>query len=458
MIQTLLSRARRVACAGGWACGLACGAGAAGQTTPMIPAAPQAEARFGASVAGVRDLNGDTRGDVLIGAPLEDLPNGFVNCGRVFVYHGTSGALLRTIDPPNRQPNGNFGWSVAGLDNINGDTLGDFIVGAPREHPGTTPLNAGRAYVFNGANGALIRAVKSPMEQAGSLFGWSVAAVPDVNGDGRTDYLVSAPGERVGTRDGAGRVYLFSGQTGVLLRIFFSPVFEENGNYGWSVAGVPDVNGDGRGDVLIGAPREDPGTTPTDAGRVYLYSGATGALLRVFASPNQRADGHFGWSVSGIPDLNGDARGDIVIGAPGDAPGVSPARSGRAYVYSGATGVFLRTLFSPNNQLNGEFGRVVVGLMDATHDGRGEVIVSAPGEKVGTLAGAGRVYVYNGATFALFRALESPNVEAGAQFGAAAAAVPDVNFNATGEVLAGAPLENPGTAPANSGRAYLFRN
>lgn len=454
MIQTWLSRARRGACAGGLACGLA----AQAQTFPMIPATPQAEARFGQAVAGVRDLNGDTRGDVLVGAPLEDLPNGFANCGRVFVFHGISATLLRTIDPPNRQVNGNFGWSVAGLDNINGDALADFIVGAPREHPGTTPLDAGRAYVFNGANGALIRAVKSPLQQQGSLFGWSVAGVPDVNGDGRTDYLVSAPGERVGTRDGAGRVYLFNGQTGVLLRIFFSPVFEENGNFGWSVAGVPDVNGDGRGDILIGAPREDPGTTPADAGRVYLYNGATGALLRVFASPFQRIDGHFGWSVSGIPDLSGDARGDLVIGAPGDAPGVSPARSGRAYVYSGATGVFLRTLFSPNNQLNGEFGKVVAGLTDATGDGRGEVIVSGPGERVGTLAAAGRVYVFNGVGFSIFRTLESPNVEAGAQFGAAAAAVPDVNFNSTGEVLAGAPLENPGTAPANAGRAYLFRN
>jgi hypothetical protein len=262
-----------------WVCGTILAVGlpsAVAQTTQLPPPTAQLNARFGTTVAGVKDVNGDTRGDALIGAPYEDLAGGFTDAGRVYVYLGTTGEVLRTIDPPNKQPGGLFGWSIAGLDNINGDAFGDFIVGAPKQHPGATPLDAGRAYVFNGNTGAMIRAIKSPMEQAGSLFGWAVAAVPDVNADGRTDYLVSAPGETVGPRSGAGRVYLFDGKTGVLKRIFFSPVFETDGHFGWSVAGVPDTDGDGKGDVLIGAPNEDPGASPDDSGRVYLYSGATG--------------------------------------------------------------------------------------------------------------------------------------------------------------------------------------
>jgi hypothetical protein len=162
--------------------------------------------------------------------------------------------------------------------------------------------------------------------------------------------------------------------------------------------------------------------------------------------------------VAGVPDLNDDARGDILIGAPGDSPGASPAKSGRAYLYSGKTGVYLRTFFSPNFQAGGEFGTVVSAVNDATGDSRGDVIVSAPDETVAGLADAGRVYVFNGNTGALYRTIISPNNQEGGHFGAGMNGTPDVNFNWRGDVLVGAPEEKFGAGPAKSGRAYIVRN
>ncbi len=111
-----------------------------------------------------------------------------------------------------------------------------------------------------------------------------------------------------------------------------------SGYFGESVAGVPDADGDGRGDLFVGAPGEDPGTSPTSAGRAYLFSGNTGAPLFELQSPNEEFQGSFGYSVAGVPDTDGDGRGDLLVGANQEDPGASLRNAGRAYLFSGASG------------------------------------------------------------------------------------------------------------------------
>src|SRR5690606_9663376 len=147
-----------------------------------------------------------------------------------------------------------------------------------------------------------------------------------------------------------GRAYVFSGATGVLLYALVSPNEEDDGRFGGSVAGVPDLDGDGRGDLLVSASGEDPGVSPTSAGRVDDFSGATGALLQTLASPNEEQYGIFGGAVSGTPDLDGDGVGDLLVGAPNEDPGRSPRGAGRAYAFSGSTGALLFELASPNEE------------------------------------------------------------------------------------------------------------
>jgi hypothetical protein len=107
-----------------------------------------------------------------------------------------------------------------------------------------------------------------------------VAEVPDADGDGVADHLVGANSEAAGAA-GAGRAYLFSGATGALVGTLQSPNAENSGFFGLAVAGVPDVNGDGRGDLLVGAYQEDGPTT--NSGRAYLFSG--GALVPAEPGP-----------------------------------------------------------------------------------------------------------------------------------------------------------------------------
>ena len=111
-----------------------------------------------------------------------------------------------------------------------------------------------------------------------------------------------------------GQAHVFSGATGDFLYSLVSPTTENSGDdFAWSVAGVPDVDGDGRGDLLVGVASEQGGAG--GAGRAYVYSGATGQPFRTLESLNPEGGRRFGISVAGVPDANGDGRGDLLVGA-----------------------------------------------------------------------------------------------------------------------------------------------
>ena len=94
---------------------------------------------------------------------------------------------------------------------------------------------------------------------------------------------------------------------------------------GWSVSAAGDINGDGLGDLIVGAWKGDP-TTGVDAGRSYVVFGKTGSGavdLAVIAAGSdgfvingQSANDYSGWSVAGTGDINGDGLADLIVGAP----------------------------------------------------------------------------------------------------------------------------------------------
>jgi hypothetical protein len=158
------------------------------------------------------------------------------------------------------------------------------------------------------------------------------------------------------------------------------------------VAGIGDFDGDGHDDVIVGAIQD--GTPEVyDSGRAYIFSGATGALIHDLASPMPDFSGFLGKDVAGIGDYDGDGTGDVAVSAhTEDANGTNG--SGRAYVFSGATGEHLDTFESPNTENFGRFGVSVAGAGDVNDDGRPDVIVGAGLEAVGGLNDAGRAYVF----------------------------------------------------------------
>jgi len=196
--------------------------------------------------------------------------------------------------------------------------LGVLIAAAP-EARGQDSLEL--LYIFTG-------------EAAGDWLGLSVSGAGDVNNDGFDDLIVGAPYNDAGGTN-AGRAYVYSGETGAVLWTFTGEAAGDE--FGTSVSGAGDVNNDGLGDLIVGAPEND--AAGFDDGRAYVYSGQTGAVLFTFTGETDYD--YFGWSVSGAGDVNNDGWDDLIVGAwESDAGG---GDAGRAYVYSGQTGGLLWT-------------------------------------------------------------------------------------------------------------------
>jgi len=247
-----------------------------------------------------------------VGASWNDA--GGSGAGRAYVYSGQTGSLLWTFT--GEEQYGALGNSVSGAGDVNEDGCDDLIVGAP--HWGyDLPFFSGWAYVYSGQTGDLLWTFTGEAEQ--DHFGSSVSGAGDVNNDGYDDLIVGAQDNDAGG-GWAGRAYVYSGQTGALLQTFTGEA--ELDRFGSSVSGAGDVNNDGYDDLIVGAQANDAGGDY--AGRAYVYSGQTGALLQTFTG---EAGEGFGGSVSGAGDVNNDGRADLIVGAWG-YDGV-----GRAYVY-----------------------------------------------------------------------------------------------------------------------------
>jgi hypothetical protein len=408
--------------------------------------------KFGFSISGIPDCNGDGMDDLIVGAPGEN-GGGVSNAGRVYIYSGATGALIRAHSSPNDTVNGNYGFAVAGVGDINGDGAGDYLVGAPLE------ANGGRVYVYSGWNGNVIRTHESTIPDPFGRFGAAVAGIDDLTNDGKADYVIGAPNETAAGFADAGRVHVISGGSGGIFATRTSPDAEVGGEYGTSVSGVPDFDNDGRGDFVVGAPYEDPGALPIDAGRAYVYSGLNVLLEHELSSGNPQMFGRFGMSVAGVPDVGGNGGGDVIVGAPledvtVDRLGTFEA-AGRAYLFSGTGGFLAHTFREPNATIadGGDFGRSVGGVADCDGDGLGDVIIGAPSWP------AYRAFVYAADSETLLETLVTADPSGSNQsWGAAVAGVGDVNGDGLGDYAVGGwGSDNAPTDPAQAGRVTLYR-
>jgi hypothetical protein len=413
---------------------------------------------FGLHVSTAGDVNGDGYDDVVVGAWWEDPGSSPEESGRAYVFDGQTNTLLHTLVSPNEESDGEFGWSVSGAGDVNSDGSDDVVVGAPNEDPGSSPDGTGRAYVFDGPTGNLLHTLVSPDEREGGRFGCSVSGAGDANHDGYDDVIVGASFEGAyPSPTWAGRAYVFDGPTGALLHTLVSPNEEYCGYFGISVSGAGDTNGDCYDDVVVGAWWEDPGSSPEESGRAYVFDGPTGTVLHTLVSPNETWDGYFGDAVSGAGDIDGDGYDDIVIGARNERPGSSPSAAGRAYVFDGETGTLLYTLVSPNEEAYGRFGYSVSSAGDIDGDGYDDVVVGTLAEDPGASPEqAGRAYVFDGPTGNPLYTLVSPNEEEYGRFGISVSGAGDINGDGYDDVVVGAYHEDPGSSPEDAGRAYVF--
>ena len=361
----------------------------------LLDPTPAVEEYFGRSVAGVGN-------NVLVGAP-DSYPDGSQR-EAAYLFHGTTGALLKTFQNPTPALQESFGLSVAGVGN-------DVLVGAPWNNTGAAA--AGAAYLFDGTTGALLHTFLNPTPGPLDLFGYSVAGVGN-------NALVAAPYHRTGVGD-KGVAYLLDGTTGALLHRLVNPNPANSGYFGWSVAGVGD-------NVLVGAPGHY--TSANDRGGAYLFDGTTGALLKTFQSPMPIPRNRFGYSVAGVGN-------NVLVGAVRHVTGGYDG--GAAYLFDGTTGALLHTFLSPNPAIGDYFARSVAGVGN-------NVLVADSVDRTGANDG-GAAYLFDGTTGVLLHTFLNPTPAGGDHFGCSVAAVGN-------NVLVGATGDD--TGGTNAGAAYLF--
>jgi VCBS repeat-containing protein len=473
--------------------------------------------RSGYSVAGIGDVNGDGRDDLLISALSADLP-GRIDAGVSYVVYGRQGSFGASLDLGTLTAATGFaitgvnafdfsGASARAAGDVNGDGLADFIIGAPWGEA-TQGTNAGESYLvfgrqggfgsgldlatLNGTNGVTFRGVA-----AGDGLGFAVSAAGDINGDGFDDLILGAreangPGEA----DSGASYVVFGRAGGFTAAIDVAGLTGANGftiigtdatdRSGYSVAAAGDVNGDGIDDLIIGAPQGDPGGR-ANAGEAYVVfgrQGGFGATLDLgtlsgtngFTISGVDAGDHAGWSVASAGDLNGDGRADMVIGALYADP-AGRESAGETYVVFGRAGGFGANLDLSSMPASMGFtvtgtaaanltGHSVASAGDINGDGIDDLLIGAIYADGTGGVDAGETYVVFGRTtgFGGVLDLASLNGQTGFAIGGLAAgdfsgqsvsAAGDVNSDGFDDLIIGAPMADP-SGRADAGSSYVI--
>jgi hypothetical protein len=458
----------------------------------------------GYSVADAGDVNKDHYQDILIGAYGAD-QSGKTDAGAVYLIFGSPGRSTSTINAASDfTPRGikisgaatydRWGCSVSGAGDINKDDIDDFIIGGCQYSPPSRLYGGAAVVIFGKTSGWADIDLASFTSgsvgfwiwgaAAGDQCGKAVSGAGDVNGDGASDVIIGCDWASSFNKSQAGASYVVFGHSTTFTTIDlsgFNPGAEgfrisgatASDFSGFSVSGVGDVNGDGFGDVIIGAFTYDRPNGAVDCGAAYVIFGHSTATaftdIDLAALPSSQgfritgaeANDRVGAFVRSAGDFNHDGFDDILVGSTGN----------KAYVLFGHS---ISTIFA-NVDLatfaagtagfvvsgNGDLGYGVSGGTDINNDGVDDLAIAAP-----TASANGVVYVLYGRAqlqWANLNVLAGlPGVSGYRIIGAVAASsggwavslVGDFDGDGVGDVLVGTQYADP-PGLIDAGAAYL---
>jgi hypothetical protein len=389
--------------------------------------------QFGTSVASIGDLNNDGVPDLAIGVQYDD--DGANDAGAVWILlmnaDGTVNSETKISDNASGFPSGElaladrFGRSLAGLGDVDGDGVEDLAVGTPRDDDGGT--DNGAVYILFLDTDGTVKSYNKISETQGGFtgtldvqdeFGTGVASLGDLDGGGPSvvALAVGAPFDDDGGADRGAVWILFLDAAGNVISTMKisdstgglpSNSLDDDDQFGFSVAGISDINGDSYPDLAVGAILDDDGVT--NRGAIYiLFLDNTGLVLQT--QKLSETQGGFpggvfggsdilGYSVTSFGDHNSDGWTDLALGMP-SSNGLGQVwvlyldENGsildQAEIGSGQAGF-------PNGLIdNGdEFGWDVALIGDLNADGISDLAVSSPKDDDGDF-NQGAVYILGG--------------------------------------------------------------
>ncbi len=412
---------------------------------------------YGRSVATLGDVNGDGFSDVGIGSPQYDM--GQSNEGAAFEYNGLADALVPVYawTVSSGQSDAHMGVCSSPAGDVNGDGYADFVVGAYRWD--NTFNNEGRLQLYLGgpSGPSAIASWTGYGGGNGAWFGLSANAAGDVNGDGYGDVIVGSPQWSNAPYQQCGRVQLFLGEPTGLAS---TPSWTIEGTRDTMWLGVfvnkaGDLNGDGYGDVVVGASKYSNGQYQEGLVQVYMGSPAGLSTTPAWSMESDLQKAQLGVAACSAGDVNGDGYSDLAVGAwLYAAPEID---EGRVWVFYGAPGGIPTTAswIGDVNSVQAHLGLSIADAGDVDGDGYSDLVVGANGYDLGAGQFWGRAYLWNGSASGLSLAPDwsFDSDQEGAHLGAVGTAG-DVNGDGYSDVVVSAPLYDAGAT--DTGRAYLF--
>ncbi|MFH1188493.1 MAG: prepilin-type N-terminal cleavage/methylation domain-containing protein [bacterium] len=299
---------------------------------------------FGRAIALLGDLDGDGVGDIAVGATSDD--DSGTNRGAVWILFldtdgtvkshqkisDTEGNFAGVLDDSDY-----FGYSVSLLGDLDGDGVGDIAVGAAEDDDGGG--SRGAVWILFLDTDGTVKSHQKISDTEGSFtgilddvvyFGTDIASLGDLDGDGIGDIVVGASNDRDGG-GGRGAVWVLFLDTDGTVKSYqkindivgnFTGTLDDWDNFGISVSSLGDLDGDGVGDIAVGAHQDDDGGISRGAVWILFLDtdGTVKSHQKISDTEGNFTGGldnndFFGGAVASLGDLDGNGVDDIAVNA-----------------------------------------------------------------------------------------------------------------------------------------------